>query len=116
MPPLRVKTGLCSSKTVTLVEIDKEIQETQAKLADFEANLAPGTKKDLFTGVAFIVLKSRSDLMKVLGMTHQSRFARIFGWLRDKLCCCCEDSTQSLFSKYNMRRAPEPSDIYWDNL
>ena len=42
--------------------------------------------------------------------------ARFFSWFREKLCCCCDSNDKNLFSKYGITRAPEPSDVYWDNL
>jgi hypothetical protein len=61
-------------------------------MIEFEQNLAPGTKNELYIGVAFIVLKSRKDLMKVLSLTHESVITRFFSWLRNKLCCCCDET------------------------
>lgn len=33
-------------------------------------------------------------------------------WIRNKFCSCCSDD----YSKYTFERAPEPTDIYWENL
>lgn len=58
VPPLKIKAGLCKSKVLSLEEIQKSIDKAQKEMMDFEQNLAPGTKDDLYIGTAFIVLKT----------------------------------------------------------
>lgn len=64
-------------------------------------------QKALFTGVVFVILKKPADVLKVLGHQHNS-FIQV---LQNFFCCCCAKK-----NKWNFRRAPEPSDIFWENL
>jgi hypothetical protein len=52
------KTGLFSSKTLNLREIEKELQTNYDAMEDFGKNLTPGQNDSLFVGVGIVVLQS----------------------------------------------------------
>jgi len=48
-------------------------------------------------------------------LQDDSLLSVLFSWISHLLCCCCQDKEK--VSTYNrFERAPEPSDVYWDNL
>lgn len=47
-------------------------------------------------------------------MYDDSYLVKTLKWIRNKFCCCCDDD--ELKSKYVFERAPEPTDVYWENL
>lgn len=68
-------------------------------------------------GTAFIVLKSQQDLATVINLNDDSVFSRIINWIGEKLCCCCYTEENSISRiKHHFKRAPEPTDVFWDNL
>lgn len=80
----------------------------------YEENLAPGTAVDLYKGTAFIVFDKQIDTYKILAMFDDSPIAVIFRWIKKKFCGCCVDN--HVGSKYSFERAPEPNDVFWENL
>jgi len=72
-----------------------------------DENTDTATKRENFTGIVFVVLKTQKDMYKVLN-GQSSRTVRV---LRSLTCCLWEKSDFWFFE-----RAPEPNDIYWENL
>jgi len=65
----------------------------------------------LYIGTAFIVFKKPQHVHTVLQLFDES----IFGWIKrniGKICKCCGSEVGS----YIFERAPEPTDVYWENL
>jgi len=50
------KTGLLKGKKLVINEIEKEMKINQDLIVEYSKNLEPGTEKDLFIGVAIVVL------------------------------------------------------------
>ncbi|CDW71822.1 phage head-tail family partial [Stylonychia lemnae] len=115
VPPLRIKTGLCKSETITLEQINKQIQEVSDQMTEFDANLAPGTKEELYIGTAFIILESQKDLQLMINLQDDSLFSLIFSWINHLFCSCCQNK-ENVSRNNRFERAPEPTDVYWDNL
>ena len=61
-----------------------------------------------FTGVVFVVLKKSTDSLKVL----ESQDGMIWGKVKRFFFGCCLSNE----SNWHFERAPEPSDIFWENL
>jgi len=59
-------------------------------LLEFEKNLAPGTKEDLFLGTAFIVFEKPLDVYHVLDHFDDSPFSKFWRFLRRIFNCCGE--------------------------
>ena len=78
-------------------------------MKDFGKNLTPGTQEDLFLGVAIVVLETQAMQNIVLKAKNSSR---ILSFLSKIFCCCCGESA----ANFTFERAPEPSDVYWENL
>lgn len=62
IPDFHVKTGLFSTKLITLAGIEEEITKVQDALIAFEDGLAPETKGNHFLGVAIIVFESSRNV------------------------------------------------------
>ena len=77
------------------------------KLAN-EGKDDPGKQRKLFNGIVLVVLKKPSDCYTVL--QNQKSYIRFK--LTKILCCCNKKKT----SNWYFERAPEPSDIFWENL
>lgn len=60
-------------------------------MLEFEQNLAPGTKEELYIGTAFIVLKTQRDLQTIVNFYDSSLLLRFFNYLKGLLCGCCID-------------------------
>jgi hypothetical protein len=116
VPPLKVSGGLCKTKFITLEEINKGLRDVEQKMINFEKNLAVDTHKDLYLGMAFIVLQTQKDRITMDALQDDSLIARFFRWLSKTFCGCCRDKDDVTAISHAFERAPEPTDVYWDNL
>ena len=85
--------------------MEKEIEKVEERAADKEGDRVE--RKEQFTGVVFVVLKNESDKNKLIEYRH-------YNWklsLKRKWCKYLCD-----FKFWEFKRAPEPSDIIWQNL
>ncbi len=55
--PAPIKVGFRKTEALNLEEIDKNINEIEEKLAEYETQLAPGTEIDVYFGTAFVVFE-----------------------------------------------------------
>jgi len=62
--------------------------------------------------MAIIILQTQKNQQVILQAYDDTTLIKTLKWIRNKLCPCCEDD----YSKYTFERAPEPTDIYWENL
>lgn len=99
--PPDFKTGLFSSEQLNLRKIDEELKATYKQMEEYGQNLHPGKNEQLFTGVAIAVVEKQS--MQTLAIRK--------GRLQN--ACCGIGSSGANFT---YERAPEPSDVYWENL
>ena len=103
---------LCGGPAINPDEVDAELQKVQDEIKVLEDRAKDeGSKEDQeesFTGIVFVVLKTPRDCLKVLDNQDgiiSGKIKRFF------FGCCMENESQWLFE-----RAPEPSDIFWENL
>ena len=66
-------------------------------------------QRESFTGIVFVVLSTPQDQLKVL----EKQDSAVFGKFKRTLFGCCYGSNES---KWIFERAPEPTDINWENL
>ena len=110
----RRKTGLCGSQVIDLDEIENQMDEVKKQIENQE-NLHKEDggnseeQKQNFTGIVFIVLERPKDCLKVL----ESRGSRLWNNFKRWFCCCCVEDDSDL---WYFERAPEPSDIFWENV
>lgn len=102
---------MCSSAVLDLDEVEREFDEVQELIKGFEDRAgATGDAEEqeaAFTGIVFVVFEKPSDCYRVAAA--QSGFLmRIW----KSLCCCCYEKEDF----YRWDRAPEPTDVYWENL
>lgn len=77
------------------------------------------TEKDLYKGTAFVIFEMQGDSDRVLEKFDQSPIGAFFSFLGNKICCCCtedKDITHFKGNKIFAQRAPEPTDVYWENM
>mmetsp|Transcript_22773 Transcript_22773/g.21975 ORF Transcript_22773/g.21975 Transcript_22773/m.21975 type:complete len:228 (-) Transcript_22773:1242-1925(-) len=106
-----VSVGFCKKKELVESQLDEEIEALKEKLKEFESNLAPGTEQDLFIGKAFIVFETPEQAQLVQSYYEKSIFARMYNFV----ACCCEKREDSL-EEAIFFRAPEPTDVFWEQL
>ena len=110
----KVKTGMCSSAVLDLAAVQTEMNEVTDLIAAQEKTV--GNQGDVeeqekaFTKIVFVVFEYPSDCQKVCeGQTHWT--IRILKRIIDPCGICFDKSAY-----YAWSRAPEPSDVYWENL
>lgn len=100
---------------LNLETIEKEIEINRKVIEEFEGRLLLTSRKSLFTGTAFIVFERPIDVFNVLTVFDDSPLSRIIRFIIVKFKNCRRkvelDTTSYLFE-----RAPEPTDVYWENL
>lgn len=106
------KTGLFSSEIIITEKMEEEMKVIDAEIDKLTANVSEDntdtdSKRGNFTGIVFVVLKTQKDMYKVLN-GQPSSYSRVWNYLT----FCCRDKSDFWY----FERAPEPSDIYWENL
>ena len=108
----KAKDGLFGTKVINIKIVDAELEATQAKIEEYEKKTTEneGSNADEvgFLGIAFVVLSKPSDCHKVIKKQSSGFIMGIFKFF---FGCCMNDE-----SLWEWERAPEPSDIYWENL
>lgn len=85
----------------------------QGSIEDYErraesSKTEQSEQKSQFTGIVFIILKKPSDMLNVVKNSKNGYFMSLIKFL---FRCCFDKS-----SLWKFQRAPEPTDIYWENL
>ena len=107
----RWKSGTCSTAVLNLDEVEEEFDAVAELIKGFEDRAGnAGDSEDqeaAFTGIVFVVCQWPSDCYKVseresgfMGRVCKSWFS----------CCLAKEKL------YRWDRAPEPTDVYWENL
>jgi len=52
----------------------------------------------------------------MVNIQDDSLSGKIIRWISKNLCCCCREEGEVTKGSHSFRRAPEPTDVYWDNL
>ena len=105
------KKGLCSNpEPLDLETIRTEINEVKAEIEDMERKNDDSQEEleNLFTGTVFVILNYESDAQKVINSSEKGILKRIAMLV---LPCYFEEEDYWVWD-----RAPEPSDIQWENL
>lgn len=111
-PPAKICCFKKQSKS--LEELRKRTEEVYLKLKRIEDELKPGVGRDLLNGQAFVTFKTQQQARLVRYKWDgewQNRFWNLFFG-------CCNRKKLPLFKgkKIRVKRAPEPNDIFWENL
>ena len=105
--------GLCGPRPVTLAEVREELQQVEARIEYFEKQATdeadPEKQRKSFTGIVFIVFQNPQDCLKATANNNWFPITKMIA--RTFFPCCTPDSW-----KFLLERAPEPSDIYWENM
>jgi hypothetical protein len=109
----KVKKGRCGgNQPLNYDDVVTELDDVKVKIEEFEKNATEDADKskqeDMYTGIVFIVFKSPLDCIHVI--QENSRWP-ITKFIARSLCGCIPGSW-----KFTFERAPEPSDIYWENI
>lgn len=89
-----------------LEHCEKRIESLEAKFGTGGEDAA--SREASFTGKCFVVLAKQADMHKVCDSQDQS----ILRWLYRHSCAACGSAE----STWEWSRAPEPSDISWENM
>jgi hypothetical protein len=53
-------------------------------------------------------------MYSLLAVFDDSLFSRFIRWVKKKFCHCCINN--EVGTRYSLERAPEPNDVFWENL
>lgn len=101
VPQPEVKRGLCKSETLDIKTLNTSLMDSFEEISHYGKNLEPGKNDELFSGIAIVVVETQKMQELILNRSA----------IRD--ACCGGSGANTGFS---YERAPEPSDIYWENL
>ena len=105
--------GKCGARPVTMTEVKEELTEVEEKIAAFEKQATddadPEEQREKFTGIVFIVFQNPQDCLRVTANNNWFPMTKFI--VRTFFPCCAPDTWRFVFE-----RAPEPSDIYWENM
>ena len=107
--------GLLGKTPLNLDEINDEIKNIQEQIDEIEATadvnaegVSAEERKEKYSGKVFVVLKRDIHMQKVIDAEGDNLLMKFL----KKVCTCCFDAS----SLWEFRRAPEPTDINWENL
>lgn len=102
VPSPDVKRGLCKSETLDIKTLNTSLTDSFEEMSKYGKNLEPGKNDELFSGIAIVVVETQrmQELILRRGAIQNA--------------CCGAGSGANTGFRYE--RAPEPSDIYWENL
>jgi hypothetical protein len=110
------KTCCCCVKSgQSYEEVLKAIESTESRIKEVEGELEPGVGRDLLNGQAFVTFKTQAEARLVRykweGEWQDHFWNSIFR-------CCRKQTDRPHFNsnKIRVKRAPEPNDIFWENL
>lgn len=95
-------------------EIENNIIDLKDKIAKYEENLAVDTSINLYVGTAFIVFQKPTHAHMVLSSQDDSLLIYTLKLLWRNFCCCFVSKNSA--SNFQFAKAPEPSDVYWENM
>lgn len=95
-------------------EIENEIIDLKEKIQKYEENLAVDTSINLYVGTAFIVFQKPTHAHAVLNSQDDSLLLYTLKLLWRNFCCCFVSKNSA--SNFQFAKAPEPSDVYWENM
>lgn len=95
-------------------EIENDIIDLKDTIAKFEENLSVGTEIELYVGTAFVVFQKPTHAHMVLNSQDDSILVYTLKMLWKNFCCCCYSKDNA--SNFQFAKAPEPSDVYWENM
>ena len=113
----KLKTGLIKKEFIPLDGIKDRLKEIQNQISAKEKtaygddNDDDQDRKEAFTGIVFVVMNQPKDVATVLKRQQQKccgSFMRLF-------CPCCFCSS-NISRSWVFERAPEPTDIFWENM
>ena len=108
LPPFP-REGCCSKVVLDLKKIEEDITVEEEKIKQIEEQLDDNTKSKYYIGTAFIVFSTSKQQSKIV--LHQDDSILRYLYNTIKASCCKGQASAFMFE-----RAPEPSDIYWENL
>jgi hypothetical protein len=122
---IKHKFGVCG-KIEEKEAIKKEIIDLNARLTKMLDDIeADKLNQKLFSGVVFATFKNCKEYEAYLEIFPNSFFGLIFKiylpfMFTNYICCCLYKAKKRkkyrLFSQLNVEKAPEPSDLKWENL
>lgn len=87
--------------------IEKEVGELDVR-----------SEKQMYFGTAFIVFSKQSDVIRFLDIFRTNIFKVVIGFIVHKIFRCQVKFDETYFDGHKVfaERAPEPGDVFWENL
>jgi hypothetical protein len=109
------KCCCCAKSSQSLEDIGARITELQQQLKNHEEGFQPGQGKELLNGQAFVTFKTQEEA-RMVRYKWEGEWQDLF-WNRVFSCFKkAKDYPDFKGHQIKVHRAPEPNDIYWENL
>ena len=99
--------------------IETQIKQCEVQIDAIEKEFLSG-KSDKFCGIAFVTFNTEYDKLQCLKTHYKTFRQRIYNYFLDTFKKFLKKKNKSDFFFYDQRlvvtEAPEPSDVYWENL
>lgn len=120
-PPYRKYFCCKKVKHPTIEQIDDGLEKTKVKIDELESHLKVDSGTDMYFGTAFVVFKYQYDMVKVVDHFESSLVWRILMFILVKIFRIKwkQANVGTTYFKGNRifaERAPEPTDVFWENL
>ncbi len=115
---LKKKQMVNKSKNVDDATVNSQVDAALKKIEDLDKQY-DNLKNRPFTGIAFVTFTSPSQCYRVLYTLKAGFIKRCFMRFIACCCSCCGCFNLPLFRDrwvVDVKRAPEPSDVNWENL
>jgi hypothetical protein len=119
LPKSRIFCGLIKKNMESFEECNDQCVSTEKEVEQLRNNLSAKTDKDLYFGRAFVVFEKQSTVERLLQTFETSMFETVVQLIKHKLCNFIVNSDSDFYfdgRKVTGERAPEPTDVHWENL
>jgi hypothetical protein len=103
----------------SLGELEEKLKIAEDNISNYKGKLGTNVRAYPFTGIAFVIFNHQSDVTKVIQHYKISRINRIFRFIAYKIWRWRKIIQGDQYFGANRlyaHRAPEPTDILWENL
>jgi hypothetical protein len=118
-PPTRFCYFCCKKDFPPAPVLEDALEKGEKAIREVKDHMDVDTEKDLFCGVAFVIFEKQSDVIRVLHFFEISILRRLISFIVYKIFRCKNSKIDNRYLDGNrivVQRAPEPTDIFWENL
>jgi hypothetical protein len=102
-----------------LKSLREQLKDINSQIHRYRTGLDSKGKSYPFTGIAFVIFNKQNDATRVINFFQLSVLYRIYSYVAFKIFKCKQQRVGSTFLDENRviaHRAPEPTEIFWENL